>query len=86
MTGIPALFESRRFWTLVLDAVLSLAIYFVGKYFAVALEDLRFLILTLQPIALLLIATFTVEDMQAASLATQLQMHQATIAAQTGKS
>lgn len=72
--GIKALAQSRRFWTLVLDVVISLALYFVAKYFGAGLDDVRFLIVTLQPIAILLIAAFTVDDMHAASLDAQIQI------------
>lgn len=82
MTGANYLLQSRRFWTLLLDAVLSITIYFVGKYFSVALDDVKFLIVTLQPIALILIAAYTVEDVHQASLANQLLAHQSTLATQ----
>lgn len=83
MTGLGGLLQSRRFVTFVVDAVLSLLLYFVGKYFSVAIDDLKFLILTLQPIAVAVIAAYTIDDNQQASLATQLQMHQATVQALT---
>lgn len=81
MKGLGGLLQSRRFVTFVVDAVLSLLLYFVGKYFSVAIDDLKFLILTLQPIAVAVIAAYTIDDNQQASLATQLQMHQATVQA-----
>jgi hypothetical protein len=63
MTG---LFQSRRFWTLLLDVVISLTLYFVGKYGVVAAEDVNFLIITLQPVFVALIGAYTVDDMGAA--------------------
>lgn len=82
MQGATGLLQSRRFWTLLVDAVLSIALYFVGKYFAVALEDLRFLIIAIQPIAVALIAAYTIDDTQRATLANQLQMHTNSLNAQ----
>jgi hypothetical protein len=49
-------------WALVVDAVLSLAVYFVGKYFAVAVEDLKFVIAALQPILMLYIGSVAFDD------------------------
>ena len=56
------LFKSRKFLLLCLDVVISIAIYFVGKYAAVALEDVKFAILTLQPLVVLLIGSIAYED------------------------
>lgn len=53
---------SRRFWVTVGDVVISLLLYFVGKYFSVALDDVKMLITTLQPLFLLVVAAYTVED------------------------
>ena len=74
MSGAKGLLASRRFWVLVVDTVISLLLYFVGKYAGAAMEDVKFLILALQPIALLLIAAWTVDDMHAASLAAQVDI------------
>lgn len=57
------LFQSRRFWLLILDTVVSLALYFVGKYGAVGtIEDVKFIIGALQPVFIVLIAAYTVEN------------------------
>ena len=66
MTGAKNLFASRRFWTLLIDVLVSLVIYFGGKYAGAYMDDIRFLIVALQPVALLLIAAYTVDDMTAA--------------------
>lgn len=66
MEGIKGLLQSRRFLTMVIYAVISVILYFVGKYFQVAADDVKFLIATLLPIALALVAAFTIDDMQAA--------------------
>jgi|GEM_PF-6840338 len=57
-----SLLRSRKFLLLCLDVVVSSAIYFVGKYAAVALEDVKFAILTLQPLVVLLIGSIAYED------------------------
>jgi hypothetical protein len=61
-SGISKLLQSRKFWIGVMDALISLATYFVGKYFNVVSADLTLIIGALQPIALLLILTYTAED------------------------
>ena len=75
MQGAKGLFGSRRFWTMLIYTIVSVALYFVGKYFQVAAEDVKFLIAALLPIALALVAAYTVDDMQAARLeAVRMQM------------
>jgi hypothetical protein len=77
MTGANALLASRRFWTLLLDTIISLVLYFAGKYFNAAMEDIRFLIIAIQPIALLLIAAYTVDGVNE----TRIQIAQVTATA-----
>lgn len=75
MQGAKSLLQSRRFLTLVVYTAISVVLYFVGKYFQVAAEDVKFLIAALLPIVLALIAAYTVDDMQAARLEqTRLQV------------
>ena len=57
-----ALLQSRKFWLLILDTIISLAVYFVGKYAGVNGEYLLFIIATLQPVFIALIIGITVED------------------------
>ena len=60
------LLSSRRFLTLMVDVILTSAAYFVAKYAgAGVMEDVKFLIITLQPVFIAVIAAFTVEDVQA---------------------
>lgn len=67
--------HSRRFWTLIIDSVVSLVIYFGTKYMSPAMmDDAKFAIAMLQPIAAFLIAAYTVNDAQDASLAHQVTM------------
>jgi hypothetical protein len=47
----------------------SITLFFVGKYAGAALEDTKFLIVTLQPVFVLLIGAYTAEDMAAKSAA-----------------
>lgn len=60
--GLTKLIESRKFWFAVMDAVISLVTYFVGRYAGYASQDLATLIAALQPIALLVIADYAAED------------------------
>ena len=56
------LLHSKKFWLAVLDAVTSAALFFVGKYYGAALDDLKFIILILQPIAIVLIGSIAAKD------------------------
>ena len=70
MTGFKALFESRRFVTALADVVFSTILFFVGKYAVPsAIEDVKFVIVALQPVIALLIAAFTVTDVTDAKYA-----------------
>ena len=58
-----SLFHSRKFWLLVLDTVISLALYFVGKYAAPGIfEDVQMVIYGLQPVFVALIVAIAMED------------------------
>lgn len=57
-----ALLRSRKFLLAVLDAVTILALYFAGKYFPQFIDDARFLIVTLQPVIIAVIAAYAYED------------------------
>lgn len=56
------LLQSRRFLTAVLDMVISISLFAVGKYSPNNLDFAKFLIVTIQPVVLIVIAAFTVED------------------------
>jgi len=62
MSPLASLRKSRKFLILVLDTVISLALFFVGKYAMNAIEDVKFLILALQPVAVAIIYSIAVED------------------------
>lgn len=57
------LLNSAKFWTAIIDLVVSLILYFVGKYAAAgAFEDVKFVIAALQPVFLMLIGSIAYED------------------------
>ena len=57
------LIHSSKFWLLVLDTVITIVLFFVGKYATPALaEDINFLIASLQPVFIALIASIAGED------------------------
>jgi hypothetical protein len=62
--ALNSLLHSRKFLIALLDAAGSLLLYFAGKYLPNALEDTKFLIVTLQPVILLVIAAYAYEDAQ----------------------
>jgi len=58
-----ALLRSRKFLLLVLDTVVSLILYFVGKYAGPAVfEDVKLMITALQPVFAMVIAAIALED------------------------
>lgn len=42
--------QSRKFWVMVLDVLISLVLYFVTKYAGGYLDDVKYVILALQPV------------------------------------
>lgn len=56
------LWKSSKFWLLVFDVVTSITLYFVGKYALNAMEDVKFLVVTIQPVFALVITGIFVED------------------------
>lgn len=57
------LLRSRKFWLLVLDTVVSIALYFVGKYAGAGVyEDMQFTIGILQPVFIAIITAIAIED------------------------
>ena len=61
------LLKSSKFMIMVLDAGVSIATFFIGKYAGASTEDLLFLIGTLQPVALMMIGAIAYEDAAAKS-------------------
>lgn len=62
MNPFTALFQSRKFLVLMLDTGVSLVLFFVGKYALNSLEDVKFLIGIIQPVALMMIYAIAKED------------------------
>ena len=59
------MFKSPQFWTAIADAVISLILYFAAKYLAPEyVEDVKVLILALQPIVGMVIAGLFVQDVK----------------------
>ena len=56
------LLHSRKFWLLALDTIVSLTVFFVGKYAQFALEDVKFVIGAMQPVFVMVIVGITAED------------------------
>jgi hypothetical protein len=60
------IYKSRKFWIMVVDLIVSLASYFLAKYASPDLsKDVLFLIGALQPVVLLVIASYTVQNLEA---------------------
>ena len=52
----------KEFWVMVLDVVISLILYFVGKYAGASIfEDVKFFITAVQPLILAIIVWLTGE-------------------------
>lgn len=61
---LKSLLNSRKFWVMILDLVTSFTLYFVAKYAKIALEDVKFVILGLQPLFLLVIYSIYGQNVQ----------------------
>ncbi len=60
---IKALFGSRKFLLLLLDSFLSMLIYFLGRYAPLfILEDVKFVVLIMQPVFIAIILAIAWED------------------------
>ena len=62
MNPFQGLLQSRKFWLLVLDTVVSMTIYFGGKYLQAGSEDIVFMVAALQPVFAIAINAITRED------------------------
>ena len=57
------IFKSRKFWTAIVDVAVVLILYFVGKYASPSIaEDVKLIIITIQPVFLLVIGGIAYED------------------------
>ena len=60
-----SLLQSRKFWLMVVNVVVSLITYFVTKYVnPEAAKDVLFLIGALQPVVIAVIASITVQNIE----------------------
>lgn len=58
-----SLFRDQKFLILLLDTVIMITLYFVGKYAGVGLfDDIQLLIYALQPVFLAIIAAIAVKE------------------------
>lgn len=65
MNPAKLLFQSRKFWLMILDLVVSFTTYFVTKYVAPEMsKDILFVIGGLQPVVVVVIAAIAYEDGQ----------------------
>ena len=74
------LLQSRRFVTALLASIVTLVLYFVGKYALGALEDVQMVLNVLMPLALALIAAYTIDDVVAIHSRAQVEIKQAELA------
>lgn len=77
MSPFRGLLRSRKFWVTVGDLVVSLALYFGGKYLAPdVFADMKFLIAAMQPVFLFLVGAIAYEDGQAKRAGNHLSREQ----------
>lgn len=74
------IWRSKEFWTGVVGGIATLAVYFVGKYFAAGLEDLQVVLNVMMPIILLLIGAYTAQSMTRTWAAAQVEVEQLKLA------
>ena len=67
MIGKYPLWKSRKFWILILDVVISCALFFGGKYLgAEEFEVAKFLVAVLQAPIIMLIGAYTYQNVKLA--------------------
>jgi uncharacterized membrane protein HdeD (DUF308 family) len=62
MSPVSLLFQSRKFWLLILDTVIAIVLYTVANFFPAFKEHVGFLVATLQPVFVMLIVAIAIED------------------------
>jgi hypothetical protein len=68
----PPILKSRKFWIMAIDGIASLAVYFVTKYLApAAAEDVIKVLAIVQPIVITVVASITVQNVQAMRVASR---------------
>jgi hypothetical protein len=59
--------KDGKFWTAVIDAVVSLGLYFIGKYAPAIMDDVKIVIVALQPVvAMVMLGMFQTQQAQVA--------------------
>ena len=76
------LLRDPKFWTAIVAAVFNLALFFVGKYVPTMLEDVKFLIATIDPILAIIIGALFI---QAKLTAMQAEIKVLSLAAKINK-
>lgn len=59
---MSSLLKSRKFWLAMFDLVVSLVLFFVGKYANFVMEDVQAVIVAIQPVFVILIGAIAYED------------------------
>ena len=68
--------NSRRLWTLILDVIVSSVIYGVSHFGTPSTQEFaKFVIVTLQPVAIFLIGAYTVDDVKATTAQKEVELH-----------
>ena len=62
MSPFKLLLQSRKFWLLILDVVISTVLFAVGYFAPQAEEVVKFFVVTYQPVFVFLIVSIAVED------------------------
>jgi len=58
-----SIFQSRKFWTAIVDVAVVLILYFVGKYGSASFaEDMNTVIVAIQPVFIMVIGGIAYED------------------------
>ena len=73
-----SLLHSRKFWIMIVDVALSTLVFFLAKYASETMvEDVKFLIVSWQPVVLMVIAAIASEDNAATKANAMLELARA---------
>ena len=64
MSNLPLSVFTKELITAILDGIVTLVLFFVGKYALGSLEDVKIIIAVVQPIAITLIGMFAYKDIK----------------------
>jgi len=65
---------------MVISIIVALVLYFAGKYFGDYLPDVQFVVNLIVPLALMVIAAYTIDDAVTQVMETQRELHLETLA------